>query len=179
MANIRTARRSGLVLRGGRNVRETVWGGTTETRNGLAAANTAALSNSLNAAALALRPFTVIRTRLHWSLESDQTAASEDFQAAIGMAVVSDQASAVGITAVPTPFTDLASDLWLLYDMMFGSLIVTSAIGSFESRYTKDIDSKAMRKVEDGQDLILVKENSSLSDGTVVTTAGRFLLKLH
>ena len=67
---------------------------------------------SLNAAALALRPFTIVRSRFEVGIISDQTAATEDQLGAIGMAVVSDQAVAVGVTAVPTPITDMGSDLW-------------------------------------------------------------------
>ncbi len=57
------ARKSGFVRRGGRMVRETIWFGQTETQTVLAAANTAAILTSLNAAALALRPFTIIRSQ--------------------------------------------------------------------------------------------------------------------
>ena len=67
---------------------------------------------SLNAAALALRPFTVVRTRFKYMVISDQAAAIEIQAGAIGMAVVSDQSVAVGVTAVPTPITDMGSDLW-------------------------------------------------------------------
>jgi len=39
-------------------------------------------------------------------VRSDQFVATEGYEIAIGMAVVSDQALAIGVTAVPTPFTD-------------------------------------------------------------------------
>ena len=41
------------------------------------------------------------------------------------------------------------------------------------------IDSKSMRKVEEGQDLIEVIENSAISNGAQVITYTRVLIKLH
>ena len=70
---------------------------------------------SLNAAALALRPFTIVRTRFLVSVVTDQVAADELVLGALGMAVVSDQAVAIGVTAVPTPITDMGSDLWFVH----------------------------------------------------------------
>ena len=45
---------------------------------------------SLNAAALALRPFTIVRSRFLLSVISDQITASENYVGALGMAIVSD-----------------------------------------------------------------------------------------
>jgi len=43
----------------------------------------------------------------------------------------------------------------------------------------KDFDSRAMRKVEDGQDIALVAESGGASVGVNFTKSGRFLIKLH
>ncbi len=180
MANIRTGRRSGLILRGGRMRRVTLWGDTTSVLQTLATAQTAVLTNSLSAAGLALRPFTVIRVRGRVIVRSDQTAGSEDQSVAVGFAVVSDQASAIGVTAVPTPITDAGSDLWLMYQMVKSAMIIASdtaiaVVGDVE------VDSRAMRKVEEGQDLIAVVESdvSGATAGLLVGTGYRFLIKLH
>ena len=77
MANLRTGRKSGFITRGGVSRRETVWFGDVYTNTAVAAANTAVLLSSLNAAALALRPFTIVRTRGQLSIRTDQTAATE------------------------------------------------------------------------------------------------------
>ncbi len=180
MANIRTARRSGLVLRGGRNVRETAWLGATTARTVLAAPSIKALVRGLSVAEKALRPFTVVRTRGILMLESDQTSVSEFYGASYGLIVVSDQAVTVGVTAVPTPDADSNSDLWLVFERMYGALKVTSDIGRFLETVTRVIDSRAMRKVEDGQDLISVAENDALStSGLTLTNFERVLVKLH
>ncbi len=102
----------------GSKTRETVWFQVTETRTTSASANTATLVTTLNAAALAFRPFTVIRTHMTLFVSSDQTGAGENYDVGYGSCVVSDQAAAIGITAVPTPFTDLGSDLWFLHQIM-------------------------------------------------------------
>jgi hypothetical protein len=49
------------------------------------------------------------------AISSDQFAQSESQIGAIGLAVVTDQAVGIGVTAVPTPITDLSSDSWFLH----------------------------------------------------------------
>jgi len=160
--------------------RETLWFGIGEGIVTLAAANTAILTNSLNAAALALRPFTIIRTYIQWAMMSDQLAALEDQQVGLGCAVVSDQASAIGVTAVPTPFTDLSSDLWYVHRILTSRFVDTgTAVEVAPNPVHTLVESKAMRKVEDGQDVITVMENSSISAGSRSLIAGRSLIKLH
>jgi len=160
--------------------RETLWLDLPATVATLAAASTAVLALSASAALLALRPFTIIRTRVNFFCRSDQNAISERYQAAYGECVVSDQAVAIGITAVPTPATDMASDLWFLHAILTGQTTGTSTVGfdGTTGQYI-DVDSKAMRKVEEGQDTISVLETSSISSGAVVSIMGRQLIKLH
>jgi len=179
VANLRVGRRSGLVLRGGRNRRDTLWIGSPSTDTTIAAANTAVLILSLGAAGLALRPFTVVRVRCYWHLKSDQTANTEAWGASIGYAVVSDQASAIGVTAVPTPETDKSSDLWMLHATRYGQYSVSSAIGVLEQGFGENIDSKAMRKVQEGEDFITVLETPNITGSARVLQSDRILLKLH
>jgi len=131
---------------------------------------------SLNAAALALRPFTIIRTRLEVAVRSDQAAAIEHQIMGLGVAIVSDEALAVGVTAVPTPITSSSSDLWLSHQIILGD---ESALTdrTRASRFIT-VDSKAMRKVEPGQDLAIVSELSSAAQGAIMTVGGRILIKL-
>ena len=131
----------------------------------------------LNTAALALRPFTIIRTHFVVSLASDQAAAQEDQFASFGMAVVSLQAAAVGVSAIPTPFTDMASDLWFVHRNMISD--ESSLADNPKPSLKVDIDSKAMRKVDIGQDVVVVWEFGSGGDGSSIAVAGRMLVKLH
>jgi len=158
--------------------RETEWIGILPTQTILD--NASALIVSLNAAALALRPFTVIRTHLEVLTQSDQSIATENYIGALGAAVVSDQAASIGVTAVPTPETDDSSDLFFVHQYMLGGFDFKDGTG-FQSgvgdRY--QIDSKAMRKVNGDQDIVIVLEGATLGDGMLFTVAGRMLLKLH
>ena len=138
---------------------------------------TATLVVSLNAIALAFRPFTIVRTRLEAHFFSDQVAGAENTLGALGLAIVSSEASAVGVTAVPTPITEMGSDLWFVHQVMIashGAGVVDNARGV---RYS--IDSKAMRKVEDGQDMVVVTENSTIAGGQTMMVAGRILIKMN
>ncbi len=139
------------------------------------------LISSLNAAALAQRPFTVVRTHLFVSLTSDQVSATEDQIGAIGMAVVSEQASAIGINSMPTPVVDIDSDLFFVHQILVSSLQVASNAGvnpQFQTNF--QIDSKAMRKVNEDEDVVMTLESlSGVSDGLAVITGGRMLVKLH
>ena len=136
---------------------------------------TAALVATFTTAELALRPFTIVRTHLELWLRSDQAAAIERQHCGIGLAVVSDQAIAVGVTAVPTPVTEAASNLWFLHQFMSAAesnLTDRTRNGTFRT-----VDSKAMRKVEVGQDLAVVVEGGVIGSGMVVGMALRMLIK--
>ena len=130
---------------------------------------------SLNAAALALRPFTVVRSHFELALRSDQAGAVETQAIGFGIAVVSDEASAVGAAAVPTPVTQAASGLWFVHQFVFSdeSSLTDRTRGSTK----RSIDSKAMRKVEVGQDIVVVGELGAIGGGAVLSIAGRMLVK--
>jgi len=173
------ARKSGHVFRGNRMRRESMWLTIAASRTNLGA-GVSALTAQLNAAALALRPFTVVRTRGFIFVRSDQIAATEDYGAAMGHAVVSSQAAAIGVTAVPTPVTDRGSDLFFVYEEGHGEIAFSTAAGFREIGHYAPFDSKAMRKVNDDQTIIIVVENTAEStDAVSITEGGRFLIKLH
>ncbi len=143
------------------------------------AAASSVLVASLNAAALALRPFTVIRTHLVFHAETDQSAASELNQGAMGMVVVSDQASATGAGATPNPIGN-ADAPWFVYQPWIDSFLLGDATGFIESTGIQyDVDSKAMRKVGINEDIIMEVENGSAAAGATITVQGRVLVKLH
>ncbi len=63
---------------------------------------------------------------------------------------------------------------------MQASYLLLTAVGA-DARFNTyfEVDSKAMRKVVDGDDLIDVLEAPATSDGLTLTSVGRFLVKLH
>ena len=178
MAN--TSSRSRFHSRSGVARRESLWFPIGDTTNTITSGSTAVLFNGLTTTLLALRPFTIVRTRGVFNVVSDQQAVGiENYGASFGMCVVSDQALAIGVTAVPTPETDKDSDLWFVFESQTG--VIKSGgtnVESVELRST-EFDSKAMRKIEEGQDLAFVIETMSISSGVIIQKSGRVLIKLH
>ncbi len=132
---------------------------------------------SLNAAALALRPFTVVRSHWELQLQSDQAAAIERQLIGFGTVIVSDEASTAGVASIPTPVTEAGSDLWFLHRFVFAD--ESNLTDRTRSGTRMTIDSKAMRKCDIGQDLLVVAELSGLlSQGVNLESAGRVLVKV-
>ena len=85
------------------------------------------------------------------------------------------------MTAVPTPITDMGSDLWFLHQLTMNTFVFASGVG-FQDRGVSvtEIDSKAMRKVDIGQDMVVVGELSGNSGGGMdMTVGGRMLVKVN
>ena len=135
---------------------------------------------SLSAAELELRPFTIVRTYLEVMIRSDQLIADEQQVAAIAGAVVSDQAAAIGITALPKAISNLSSDLFWFHQSMIGSFGLATAVGIVNDGVHYSIDSKAMRKVDIGSDAVISWEiDTGCGSGVTLTAMGRLLVKLH
>ena len=159
--------------------RLTFWFSAIHVRTTIASASEAAVATSLNAAALLLRPFTVVRQRGYVYVRSDQDAASENYDGAYGSIVVQDTASAVGITAVPEPIIDSQSS-WMVYVPFTGRFEFQSAVGARENQGQRiEFDSKAMRKVNEGEDIVTVVASATISAGLICTSFVRTLIKLH
>ena len=158
-----------------RSSRLTTWFQFSPVATTLATNSATALVFSLNAAALALRPFTVVRT--HWEifLMSDQAASQEQQTVGVGIAVVSDQAVGVGVSAVPTPVLEAGSSMWFLHQYLYAD--ESSLVDNPKPGARVSIDSKAMRKVEVGQDIVVVVEGGGIFGGMSVRQSGRMLIK--
>ena len=178
MARINTNRKSGFILRGGAMRRKTFWFGVTDVLATVAAGANPVLITQLNAAALALRPFTVVRTRGILMIVTDQEAADETQHGVYGEIVVSDQAAAIGITALPTPATD-AQSTFHVYEWIMASFRFGTAVGFSNVSTVREFDSRAMRKVEEGQTVIAVVEAGAAGQGFDFSVASRTLIKLH
>ena len=138
------------------------------------------LTHTLSAAELAKLPFTIVRTYVEFFIQFDQTAASELQFVAFGGLVVSQQAVAVGVSAMPTPFNELGSDFFFVHKVMLSNFVFGTGVGFEEpSGLQYSIDSKAMRKVNEDEDIALVVELSTVGGGAVVQMAGRMLIKEH
>ena len=118
---------------------------------------------------------TILRTRIRLDVTSDQAAAAEFMVGAFGLIVVTDRAIASGAAAIPGPATDGGDDGWFVHQ----SINQSHALAGGGVR-TYDIDSKAMRKVEDGGEIAIMVQNAGLaaSGGFLITTSVRLLAKL-
>ncbi len=140
--------------------------------------NTHTMFATLDAASLALRTFTILRTRQSLLFRSDQTAADESPTGAYGVIVVKETASAIGATAVPGPIAEINSDFFIYQGMT--SVFTFETAAGFESasgtRY--EIDSKAMRKVLIDEDVTFNFEMRNVG-GALLNMEGRMLIQLH
>ena len=144
------------------------------------AGSTVVLVSTLSAGALLLRPFTVLRTRMNIGYFSDQNAATETPFGDFGIMVVTENAVAIGITAIPSPGStggDPDAD-WYVHQAVMSRLQFGSSVGFVEAAEQYEVDSKAMRKVGPNEDLALVFTQES-TVGAVIVTHGRMLVQLH
>jgi len=142
--------------------------------------NTKVLVSTLSVGSLLLRPFTVLRTHqvLLWS--TDQIAASEGPVAGFGHIVVTEQAAAIGITAIPDPSGqdgDPEAD-WFVWQGLQTNFEFSTAAGFRDVGKHYVVDSKAMRKVGPDDDLVSVVSSNG-GFGAILTVAGRRLIQLH
>ena len=141
-------------------------------------ANAAVLLASLSASALLLRPFTVIRTRALVHVLSDQAIANETPQGVVSLAVVSDTAAALGITALADGVSSPDGNFFVYQPYITRFQFITAAgfEGNSGSQYL--IDSKAMRRVGADEDIVVVGADDTASFGATCIIQGRMLLKL-
>ncbi len=135
------------------------------------------VTNSLNAAGLAKRPFTITRTVGLLAVRSDQVVATELPFGALGLIVVSEKASTTGATAIPDPITEQGSDEWFAYQAWAADGAQNVGAGQRLSQYS--IDSRAQRKVQDGEDIVVVMANgAAAAEGCIFVLNLRILVKL-
>jgi len=176
MAFRRSGNRGSFVSRGKGPGRLTEWFGTTlptifDTLPGA----TFIVAGTMSVPELAKRPFTVTRTVGSLFVLSDQVAALERPFGALGFIVVSSKAVATGATAIPDPVTEASSDEWF----QFLPWAVTG--GPVDGRRVQEFkfDSRAQRKVADGEEFVAVIANGALAAiGAEFLLNTRILVKL-
>jgi len=136
------------------------------------------LLSTLNAAALALRPFTVVRSRHLIIWDTDQQIATEDPIGVLGKIVVTESAAAAGIVSIPTPVQEADADWFIYQPVGLRMKFITGAGVVNPSGMQYVSDSKSMRKVGNDDQLVTIVQNSS-TDGAIINIIGRTLIKLH
>ena len=140
-------------------------------------ASTLHLISSLSAATLLLRPFTVLRTRMDLAYISDQEAADETPFGVFASIVVTDAASAIGVTAIPSPSANPEAD-WFVFQAVHAHAVNLTGGDVALNEYNWTIDSKAMRKVGPDDDLLgMFSQQAAV--GAFLVTNGRRLIQLH
>ena len=139
-------------------------------------ANTFQVLTSLSAAGLAKRPFTITRTVGSLYVRSDQVAAIEDPFGALGALVLSEKAVATGATATPDPVTEGESDSWFMYMTWYVGGNSTANAGKDWAVY--NYDSRAQRKVEDGESISFILSNANTAHSCTFIHNFRMLVKL-
>ena len=139
----------------------------------------AVLMGSLNAGALALWPFTVVRSRWQVLWASDALVTEDPF-GAVGQIVISEEVSAAGVASIPDPISNSDGD-WQVYQPLIhlSKLVGVAADYSSPAGTQYTVDSKAMRKVGPNKDLVIVVANANAADGADIHVVGRTLVKLH
>jgi len=103
---------------------------------------------------------TIRRTRGRISVNSDQPSSPEEQNCALGFIVVTDLAATVGATSIPGPITEASDDGWYVWEGF-----VQRSLEAFGGNLgmTYEFDSKAMRKVEDGFQVVVIAENGGVA----------------
>ena len=156
--------------------RSTQWLGSADDTSPTGLASNAAVMDQTFAFG---EPATIVRTRGTLWVGTDQESADEQAFGAMGMAVVTDAAAAIGITALPLPSGNSDDDAWFVWQPWLSSFRFVSAAGFQDQLFAQyDFDSKAMRKVHDGSTAVVVLENDS-AVGLLFVILFRMLVKLH
>ena len=107
-----------------------------------------------------------IRGMCLWS--TDQSAANEGPVGALGVCLAEDTAIVAGIASLPDPITDVADDMWMLFQPMMTRIEVATAVGfQVPSGGVWEFDSKGMRKVRDGFSLAVIVANAHPTHGAI------------
>ncbi len=168
-------------FRSGRTQRRlTRWLSVSTFTNNTIGVGGAALLTNLSAVGLAYRPFTIVRSRGVIFVASDQQAGSENYGISYGQIVITEVAEGVGITAVPTPIAEPESD-WFVFKQVLGRLVLSDATGIYEAGHMVEYDSKAMRKVDVGDQVSSVVEvpATGISEGVLFRSFLRVLIKTN
>ena len=122
-------------------------------------------------------PGTLIRTRGLISIKPQSFAADVGIVGAFGIAMVSAEAAAVGITALPEPHSDADWGGWMVLQPFAFHYEFQDGSGGLLGSVQIEVDSKAMRKV--GLSTVAIFIAEGISGAFNIADESRLLLKLH
>ncbi len=161
--------------------RATEWGFLLASAPIVVPANTFLLAGSISQALFGdSQPLTLIRSRGVALVSSDTTAASETQHCFMGVAIVKEAARVAGAASLPDPFANGDDGVWQTWRAMPNKFTRGDTTGFAAFAGTSyEIDSKAQRKIETGESLVLMLTNAHATEGLSVIINMRFLFKLH
>ena len=118
---------------------------------------------------------TIVRVRGVLSVRSDQASVVEEQFGAMGFIIVTDNAVAAGAASIPSPQTDSDDDGWFVW-VPFAQDGIQGSANKGSNQYV--IESKAMRRLESGQQLAVMVENIHSTEGLEFAMFFRLLFKL-
>ena len=127
------------------------------------AANTSAISIAFDTRAnlQPIAPWTIVRVRGFLLVTTDQQVTSEAQIGAYGICVVNGEAFDAGVGSISTPWSEAFDDRWLYHTYFAAAMRVGgSSVEANINNYSKEIDGKAMRKVNLGDVVVSVMENA-------------------
>ena len=157
--------------------RQTEWISLTVNFTDFTAAQTQILGSFSQVALRDFVPCTIIRTVGMLVVSADQNfITNQIYSGAVGLCTV--RQDALASAAVPDAFVNAGDDVWW-WHQFFAGLIDDRSDADLVTSQSFMIDSKAQRKIVDGDALILTGEGGNESDGFDVACFLRLLLKLH
>ncbi len=124
-----------------------------------------------------LIPFTITRTVGILAVSADfNFITNQSFLGAVGACTVREDARAAG--QAPDAFANAGDDMWF-WHQFFAMQIDDRTDSDIKLSETYVIDSRAQRKVADGDAIIFTGEGGSGADGFDVSLMIRMLVKLH
>jgi len=123
---------------------------------------------------------TLVRTRGEVLLAlTSAAAAGNAFVGAIGIGLASEQAFAVGATAVPLPVSEAGAESWIWHEWFSVVAFSATDFGGAAQTQRMVIDSKAMRRVEENMIIYMAIEATETGTaGLEVSANTRLLFKL-
>ena len=125
---------------------------------------------------------TIVRTRGYVRAHLNSAdAVGAGFAGAFGIGLAQTDALAIGVTALPGPVSDLEWEGWLwhqFFDIRAVTATIADGVNAASASQFFEIDSKAMRKFEDGVQLFGITEATEDTNATMEVQADtRMLIK--
>ena len=157
--------------------RKTVWIGTATASAVTVGAGASVVHSSFVPSALSMLAPTVVRVRGDLLVHPVAFGVDANWSGAYGLCLVSDEALAIGETAIPRAFDDDDWSGWLVHGYFTGHLEFQSSTSELVMPQVQVIDSKSMRKVGVNESLVWMFENNS-SVSVRASLQARVLVKL-